>query len=290
MIRLGLNDRQKQKEILSYVAAHDIKKVYVFYWRTPPNFKLPIKAEYREYGDIIMYKYFYRLLEEIDQQSLIVVNECMRTQKRSDLTYNCLHHYLNNTPHRLIFQYFPIIDRKEDFLILLDMADKGRFRGKGFDYVYLQTEDVKALPVKFKYSTIAVEAPASAVKAYQEKKEFLLANIGQKDPDTVPRELQLMAGSYKKPALEPDKLYAARNGRLKAENVLAYKDINKQDDYIILDFHYRRINFNDFLRTAGMKHVRYLCTQLPVDSYYSTEFAQWKARIDSFYAQASIYK
>jgi hypothetical protein len=262
----------------------------VFYWRNKPDFRLPENTEYREYDDIIMYKYFYPLLESIKPDSLVVVNECLRTRKRTDLTYNCLHHYLNLTSHRLVFQYFPFIEDKNDFIILLDMEDKSRFRTKIFDYIYLQTEKVVAVPVKIRYSTITVALPENIVKDYEAKKENLLDNLGAKDPDIVPRELQLFAGNHKKDVLNSSKRYVARNKRIKAKNVLAYNDIAEPGDYIILDFHYRRLNFNDFLKKTGMKRVQYICTDLPVDDYFSNSFVEWKARLDAFYAQTSLYK
>ena len=61
--------------------------------------------EFIEWADIIEYRYYYRLLQEIGSKTLVVVNECLRTQARHDLTYNCMRLFLNQTDHRLIFQY-----------------------------------------------------------------------------------------------------------------------------------------------------------------------------------------
>ena len=66
----------------------------------------------------------------------------MRTSNRSKLIYNCAHHYLNQTPHRIIFEYFPIIENYEDFMILLNFENKGKYKGKGFDYNF-KSEDIK---------------------------------------------------------------------------------------------------------------------------------------------------
>ena len=65
----------------------------------------------------------------MDASYLLIINECLRTRKRSDLTYNCLHHYLNQTPHRLIFEYFPFVSDPNDFMILLDKEFPGNTRG-----------------------------------------------------------------------------------------------------------------------------------------------------------------
>jgi hypothetical protein len=64
MIRIGLNAQERQKVIDSYLAKHSIRKVFVLYWkRFRPQFRVPCEIEYVEYKDIIMYKFFYRLLD-----------------------------------------------------------------------------------------------------------------------------------------------------------------------------------------------------------------------------------
>lgn len=291
MIRIGLGPREKQKVLDEYLAGHDIKKVFCFYFKKfPIRFNVPCEIEYIEYADIEMYKYFYRLLEEIDKRSLIVIDECMRTQNRSELIYNCAHHYLNQTPHRIIFEYFPIIESKDDFMILLDFENKGKYKGKSFDYLYLQQEDIKIKPHRLRLETINVEITDKDRERYEKKKEQLFANLGDKDPDTIPRSLQLLAGDIKKRAVEPDKLYVARNKRFRLNNVLSYQEVTGKGDYIVIDMHYRRLNFNDFLKTTQMHRIRYLSTVLPIDNVIVSEFMKWKARLDAIYAQASLYK
>ena len=291
MIRIGLGSREKQKVVNEYLESHEIKKVYCFYLkRFPVKFKTDVDIEYIEYADIEMYKYFYRLLEEIDAKSLIIMDECMRTQNRSELIYNCAHHYLNQTPHRIIFEFFPIIQSKQDFMILLDFEDKGRFRGKSFDYIFLQTEDIKIKPFKVKLETINVDISDKDKEKYEKKREQFFDNLGEKDPETVPRNLQLLAGDMKKKAITPDSLYVARNKRFKMDSVKTYEEVAKQGDYIVIDTPWRRLNFNDFLKTAKMNRVRYLSTVLPIDTVIITEFSKWKARLDAIYAQANLYK
>ncbi len=290
MIRIGLTRQQKQKEINSYVDQCGIKKVFCFYSkRHPEKFNLGVDTEYREYDDIIEYEYFYRLLQDIDEDSLIVINECLRTRNRSDLTYNCAHHYCNQTPHKIVFEYFPIIEDKSDFMILLDFVNKGKFRGKGFDYGFLQTEDVKIRPRKIKLRILPVETTKQDRGRYEKKKEDLFESLGDKDPDTIPRNLTLLAGNIKKKDVRPDNIYVARNKRFKLSNVFTYQEVSRAGDYIIIDMHYRRLNFNDFLKRTNTKNVEYLCTTLPIDDYIASDFMRWKGRLDAIYAQANIY-
>lgn len=292
MIRIGLSTREKQKEIDNYLSGNEIKKIFCFYFKGfPVKYKTTdIEVEYIEYADIEMYKYFYRLLEEINDKSLIIMDGCMRTQNRSELIYNCAHHYLNQTPHKIIFEFFPIIDTKNDFMILLDFENKGKYKGKSFDYVFLQNEDIKIKPFKIKLETINIDITEKDQERYDKKKQQLFDSLGEKDPDTIPRSLQILAGDIKKKAIEPDKLYVARNKRFKLENVKPYQEITEKGEYIVIDMHYRRLNFNDFLRVTGMSKIKYLSTILPIDNVTSNEFMKWKARIDAIYAQASLCK
>ncbi|NCG67765.1 hypothetical protein GWJ21_07330 [Bacillus coagulans] len=290
MIRIGFTHRQKQKIISDYLAEHDINKIYCFYFKGfPYKYKADVDIEYYEFDDIIMYKYFYPLLEKIDDKSLIIMDEIMRTQNRNSLTYNCAHKYLNQTPHRIIFEYFPIIEAKDDFMILLDFENRNKYNGKGFDYIYLQDEDVLMYPRKVKLNIMPVDVSDGEKEKYEKRKEYLFDNLGNKHPDTIPRDLQLLAGDFKKKAINPDKIYVARNKRFKLDNVHTYKDSIKSKDYIIVDFHHRRLNFNDFLKFTGITKIDYLCTPLSIDNVLTNDFIKWKARLDAIYAKSSLY-
>jgi hypothetical protein len=290
MIRIGLSQREKQKVIDEYLIGKYIKKIFCFYFKSfPVKYKIDCEIEYIEYSDIEMYKFFYRLLEEIGSDSLIIIDGCMRTQNRSELIYNCAHHYLNQTLHKIVFEHFPIIETKDDFMILLDFENKGKYKGKPFDYLFLQQEDILIKPHKVRMELSPVEVTDSEKSRYEAKKESLFDNLGSKDPDTVPRMLQLFAGDIKKKAVKSDRLYVARNKRFKMDNVLSYDDIKAKDNCTVIDTHYRRLNMNDFLKTTGMTTVKYLCTTLSIDNVIINEFSEWKARLDAIYAQASLY-
>jgi hypothetical protein len=291
MIRIGLNSRDKQRVIDAYLQTNNIKKIYCFYFKKfPVKYNVPVDIEYIEYADIEMYKFFYRLLEEIDNKSLIIIDECMRTQNRSELIYNCAHHYLNQAPHKIIFDFFPIIEDKNDFMVLLDFENKGKYKGKSFDYAFLQVEDIQIKPFRIKMEPINVEITDKDKERYEKKRDQLFDNLGEKDPETVPRNLQLFAGDLKKKAITPEGMYVARNKRFRLDNVLTYDEINKQGNYIVIDTHWRRINFNDFLKATRMNKIKYLSTVLSIDNVIIAEFSKWKARLDSIYAQASLYK
>ncbi|MCD3217436.1 hypothetical protein G8S55_09285 [Clostridium botulinum C] len=291
MIRIGLSKLEKEMEIKKYVQQNNIKKVFCFYYKDFPfKYDISCEIEYIEYADIEMYKFFYRLLEEIDNTSLIIMDECMRTQNRSELIYNCAHHYLNQTPHKIIFEFFPIIENEEDFMILLDFENKGKYKGKSFDYIYLNEEDIQIKPFDIHLETIKVEINKKDTERYEKKKEQLFDTLENKDPNTIPRNLQIFAGTLKKKALNKDVKYVARNKRFKLDNVFTYKTIEANTKYIVIDTHYRRINMNDFIKLTKMNNIKYLTTGLSIDNYIISSFNEWKGRLKNVYAKASLYK
>jgi len=293
MIRVGLGEEEKRAEIARYLTSHEIKKVFAFF---PDMFPLPaldipetIYVEHVEYKNIIMYEYFYRLLEVIDPKTLLVFNECMRTQNRNDLTYNCAHHYCNQTGHKIIFEYLPFINEVDNFMILLDFQSKGKYKGKSFDYRYLAEEDVRIKPHHFTVEDIAIPPLEERdIQKYQRKKEQLFDGLGNSDPDTIPRQLHVFAGNFKKPYIQSNLLYVARNDRFKLPNVKTYKEARPGEHYVIIDFPHRRLDFNDFLKITGMEDIRFLSSGLKVDMYYLGEAKSWVRRLDEFYAQAGV--
>jgi len=68
LIRIGLDDDVKQNIITDYIYKNKIKKIFIFYYKDfPLNYTNDnVAIEHIEYSYIIMYKFFYRLLEEID--------------------------------------------------------------------------------------------------------------------------------------------------------------------------------------------------------------------------------
>lgn len=290
MIRIGLTHSDKQHFINEYLKNNGIKKVYCFYFKKfKYEYEVPCEIEYIEYADIEMYKFFYRLLEEINDNSLIIMDECMRTQNRNELIYNCAKHYLNQTGHRIIFEYLPFIEDADDFMILMDLNKPGKYKGRRFDYSFLKDEDIKAKPIHFELDVVNIGHTDNELEKYNKKRDNLFDNLGMKDPETVPRALQLLAGDYKKKAIENGCIYMARNKRFKLKNVYTYDEAESDIQYIILDFHYRRLNMNDYLKKTGIRRIDYISTGLSIDNILITKFNEWIDRLEDFYAKADLY-
>lgn len=292
MIRIGLHEEQKQLEIQRYVQTHDVENIIVFspkkFFMTLPKFDgIPIRQI--EYDEVIMYRTFYPLLEEIGKKHLLVVNEFLRKSNRGDLTYNCLRHYLNQCGHQIIFEYFPFISKPDDFMILLDFDTQSMHKGFGFEWSMLNESDLLCQNQNLTLNVKSVPLPDGANEDYKKKRDELFDNLGRRDPDIVPRELHLYTGKWKKPFLSPDEQYVARNSRIKQPNIITYPKAEHGKRYISIDLPHRRLDMNDFLRRTGQTDIWYLSTGLSVDQVYIQDLKDWMDELEGFYAKASVY-
>lgn len=297
MIGIGYNDASKLYWIKKACTEHkEIQNVVIF---SPPQFSLGAQAveedtgckctEYT-YADIIMYRVFYPLLEVIDDSYLIVVNECMRTQNRNDLTYNCLNHYLNQTCHRMIFEYFPMVDRIEDVLILLDREHPNRYKGRGYDHDMLSEADLKVAPHRYMLRQIAVALPDRAAEKYEAEKDKLFDALGNGDPDNVPRRLHVWCGRYKRVYVDehPDVQFVARNARFARPNVATYANATDGRARVLLDIPHRQMILNDYLKRTDISELAFVTTGLSVDRYYYDRTREWINTLEGWYAQAGV--
>jgi hypothetical protein len=72
MIYLGRAPHEKAAIVDAYLAEHDLSHCVVL---SPEKFSaLDVNAEVVDWPEIIMYRTFYRLLQEIGPQSLVIFN------------------------------------------------------------------------------------------------------------------------------------------------------------------------------------------------------------------------
>lgn len=250
-----------------------------------PELDVPIRQI--GYNEIIMYRTFYPLLEEIDSDCLLVANELMRDKNRNCLTYNCYAKYTNQTQHRMVFNYLPIIESRKDIMILIDFHNSQLKKGFGISDIDLGEYDIQCVRMDYKIEVIPVPLPDGATEQYEAEKERLFEELGNKSPDTVPRQLHVWTGRFKKPFLEDGKNYIARNRRIKGVEV--FKDAIPGRDYTLIDIPFRRLDFNDFLRAAQQERIRYLSTGFGVDKVYIEAFENWRKELESIYAETGVY-
>lgn len=300
MIYLGVPHQEKASIVNTYCQKHDIKKLVVF---SPEKFVWsPVAAEeVVKYSEIILYKFFYRLLQEIDKKTLVVVNECLRTQNRNDLTYNCLRHYLYQAGHQIIFQYLPVIDTIQDFLILVDFDTKSQWKRDPREHIITHaTVDVREVPVAF--TAVMVPTPERLKRVYQKKKENLFTQIGSKDPHTLPRQLHLVAGKEKLSYIlqsqedlfrtrQPNGWYVGRNNRFKVETLQTYREKEfPQIPYTVFEFCHNFIDFSDFISLSQQHHFDVLVADLRVEHWYFNRHEEWGERIRDVYSAIRQYQ
>jgi hypothetical protein len=292
MICLGYTDQQKNAAIMSYCNTYDIQKVFLL---TPEKFRLASQfpqTEVIEWAQIIEYKYFYRLLQEIDAHTLLVINECMRTQNRYDLTYNCIRHFLNQTTHQLIFQYLPLIDTLDDYMILFDFDTRSRWKREKFRRDLFSHSHIALHPLSLQWKPIAVPMTAATHERYRKEKDRLFAQIGLKDPHTIPRNLYLVGGKDKLCHMrtQPIQWYLGRNNRFALPTMQTYKDgTYPYRRYTVFEFCHHFIDMSDFLSLSRQTMVPVLVANLKVDTWYMQRYTSWKERLDDAYAVLQQY-
>lgn len=274
MIALGLSVAEKAERVASRVRDGDIAKVVVFYpKRHPLPLELEVPTEHVEWDDVIRYVFFYRLLQEIDGKTLVVVNECLRTPERSALHYNCLRNYLTRTTHQLVFSRFPCLEAPSDFMVLVDLDTRSRWRRALLEDVQ-ERLDVEARDASPSLRAIDVATDQSTRELYQRTKRKLIDELGARDPHTIPRQLHLLAGKHKaRTAARNGGLWVGRNARLKVPGLVSYEDARETRQ--VLEFCHAFRDWSDYLTASGAREVPALVSDLRVDRWYFERFQRW---------------
>lgn len=286
MIYLGECRDAKPGIIRQYCDRHSITEVKII---SPKRFEMLLDPGWEtiDWPEVIMYRTFYRLLREIGPNTLVVVNECLRTQNRSDLTYNCIRHFLSQTTHSIVFQWLPVIQGPDDCMILVDFATKSRFKGIGFKDAEIPSGLVvaqKRVP-KFDWSTI--QASDKSKKKYAVTREKLFKELGAGDPHTLPRQLHLIGGAerFEFAAGAP---VIGRNNRFGSDTVQTFKDVADKELRVVVDFPHNFIDFADWLCVMESDQLRAVVTDLKADQWYRARYTEWANGVKSVYAALHV--
>lgn len=282
MIYIGTSKAEKADILGNYVKSHDINRVVIC---GPDAHRFDFDAHWVDWPEIIMYRTFYPLLQQIDQQTLVVCNEILRTQNRNDLTYNCVRHYLAQAGHQLIFQFLPIIDTLQDLMILIDFDTGSRWKMQRFDPVMLDECEIRITPRQVRFVPHEVKADRALHDKYQAEKKRRIEQLGAKDPHTIPRNLHLLGGKLRTAHADPFKWHVGRNNRFKLERLQTYKESEYPNaPYIALDFPHNFIDMRDFISLSEQTEVPVVLTDLKVDHWYLSRYIEWTERMDDAYA------
>jgi hypothetical protein len=285
MIFLGLTDAEKDAEIARYVAAHGVRRVVLL---SPAKFRFACSApnhEWIEWAEVILYKFYYRLLQEIDRSSLVVVNECLRLQNRHDLTYNCMRLFLQQAGHQLVFQHLPLIDTVEDFMILFDFETRSRWKREPFSPSLMKQAKIVIRPVEIVLREVPVLTDEATRATYAREKRRLIDEIGLRDPHTIPRNLHLVAGRAKLAHVEPGRSYVGRNDRFKLDDMATYKEpAYPRPPYVVFEWPHNFIDFADVAALSRQTTFDVLVSDLKVDGWYFQRYRAWAERLRDAYA------
>ncbi len=294
VIYLGMDDVAKGDVVARYRAEHAIRKVYVL---SPTRFAPSFAPEhmvdpttqgdgreglYVDWPDLILYRYFYKLLQEIDGSTLVVVNECLRTQNRNDLTYNCVRNYLNRTPHVLVFQYLPLIDTAADFMTLFDFATQSRWKREPFRPELLREAKIHVEPTAIDIRAERVTIDAKTHAAYAKEKAALLAEVRgdpDKDPHLIPRNLLLVSGKAKLAHVDPSRRYVGRNNRFKLHNLETYRDVAAPGERTVLELPHNFLDMADMLAVSRQRKIDVLVANTKAEEWYLQRFQGWAERV-----------
>lgn len=284
-----IGDYDKQKIITHYLQNNSVNNVVIFYREhLKREYDIPVKCEYLEYKQSIMYVNYYRLLEQVNRNTLIIIDECLGNVNRHCLEYNCMKTIINQTPQRLVFNYLPFIENTDDFMILMEFYNETKYKSERFDWEFLKDINLHVKPVRITLDFKEIYLSKEAFDKYNAEKEKLFANIGRSDPDTIPRNLSIVAGNLRfeatKGNISINDCYV-RNKRFKKG--LIYKDefygggLNSK--CYVFDFPTNRINLIDVLTINNLDKVYAYTSDLSIDKWYKSDYEEWVKRLEEFY-------
>jgi len=298
VIYLGVRHREKPQIIADFMRSRSLAKCKIV---GPLFFPLATEFERIDWSQIIKYKFFYRLLGEIDSDTLVVVNECLRTTNRSDLTYNCIRHYLSQTSHVLVFQWLPLLESINDLMILVDFDSRSRWKGVGWS----NWQEDPSVPSRFVvtdrtplFSSRIAKSSASLCKKYAAMREKMFESPGS-DLHAIPRNIHMLAGQERMSLLTSTEVPVVRNKRLEVKspvgpeerNSIIYGDeeINPNQfsgrSPVIVDFPHSHRDMSDFLSLAECSSVSCATTDLKVDQWYLNRYLAWSLEIKGAYSE-----
>lgn len=288
MICLGYPTAEKVQTIVDYCSANGIRKVFGL---SPARLQFDCGGtpdlEWIEYANIIEYRYYYRLLQEIDRDTLVVVNECLRTQNRYDLTYNCIRKFLFQTQHRIIFQHLPLIDTFDDFMVLFDFDTRSERKFQKWQPAFRGEIDLRITPISVAFAAEVIAAAAKDHDAYNARRRQLIDGIGMKDPHTIPRNLYLSTGSVRLRGVTEDRWYVGRNRRFKLSSLQTYRDPEFPRRYDVFEFCHNFVDFAEFCAASQQSSFRVVSSDLKVDQWYFERYCAWAQRVADAYTALS---
>jgi len=281
MILLGQKTENKYNLINNQITS-TTDRIFVLSNSFIGEFNIPFEVV--SYKQLIEYAYYYRIIEETTQNTLIVIDEPLFTSNRSDLTYNCIRVFLNSTKHTLIFSYLPISNEAKDLAILLDFDTQSKYKYIEFESFPMDKPKIKSIKIDYTFKFDRVITSEKDKLEYEDIKNKIISNLGNKKPDVIPRELQLKASKFKKHKIT-DGIYLFRNGRYKIKNSSTFRKIQSDKQHVIFDMPFSISDLIRFLKTTYQTEVTFLTSDLKIDLYFENKMKTFKKELDYAYSK-----
>lgn len=283
MIYLGYSEEEKKQVIESLRANEQFDRIYML---TTERFRFDVEGvEVVTYNDLIQYAYYYRIIENTTSRSLIILNEVLRDRNRNNLTYNCIRTFLNNTANVLVFNFLPIIDGKEDFCSLFDFASHSKYKYSSFEELPLGEVSITKTIVDLNIEFNEVPLSLFDTESYDLYKQKLFSDFSLKDPDVIPRDLQIYASKFKKKAIRKEHNYICRNARIKGSNIFTYKKKVPKGEYVVFDIPFSMVDFADFLHESRCFNLEVLTSSLKVEQFFKQKLIDFKNNVEYVYSK-----
>ena len=293
MILLGLSPAQRAEAIRARTAEVRARKVYVI---CPARFAPPGHVEmtnpetecdgrqglFIDWPSVILYRYFYRLLQEIDGDTLLVIDHGLRTQNRHDLSYNCIRNYAQQTPHVLVLSTFPIIDQPDDVMVLIDWVTRSRWKRDPFDPAMLSEVQVHGRTLVPTFEPVHVPVDDRPRATYAAVRDRLLAEVradGDKDPHNLPRALHLVSGKAKLAHVRAGVSYLGRNNRFKLPALETWREVATPGERTAFELPHNLIDVADALTVTRAPTVPVLVADTKADRWYFERAQGWAGRV-----------
>jgi len=283
-IYIGLSGHAIEATVNDYLQAHPhITQVYIFNGMGEP---LTINAPCEQFtwADAITYEVYYPLLAKVNNNTLIIINNMLRTSDRYCLTYNCLRQYLTRTKHRLVFNAFPVIRQFEDLAILADFALPANVKGLRFEE--MQLPEIHVTPKTIALDVVAVKASSKTRADYEQARETLFAQASNSlsfDVHNIPRRLSLVAQKERQAQAVVYVMGSSKQMIGRGKGCINPASLVDTGDLVVVD---PPISDNDFI-TVLMAHTQktlpWLVCDLPVDHYYFTRYQDTLQAMETAY-------
>lgn len=186
MKAIFLGEQNPKAIVEDYLKNNQIERVFIIGDKI--DLDPSVRVDHITYTETILYKFYYPWLKNITSNCLVVWNNAMRTRNRHDLHYNCIRQYMQQAEHRIIFEYFPIKEKEEEFMILWDMTLNNPFLKEAYAECDFSQGEIHLGDIRFDVRKTFVELDKEELVAYAAEKERIVGEV-KKDPNIVPRRL-----------------------------------------------------------------------------------------------------